>query len=177
MFMYLQVLWLTGEMVKTGVAGSDRLCFALLKQLPTGSSSPDEIYIAENLMHILLDNRLARVWIICGWGHGWSLWPVGACSGIVTCSKSMAHCKKFCILISSVHFMVVPVLHLQCTYAIWYADITCNVIVGGLQCMYSMSSYKCRPLICGQHSLSLVTLLTHYHMSCGTLCHLSSTMG
>ena len=44
-------------MVKTGVGGADRLCFALLKQLPAGSSAPDEIYIAENLMHILLDNR------------------------------------------------------------------------------------------------------------------------
>ena len=53
-------------MVKTGVAGADRLCFALLKQLPTGSSSPDEIYIAENLMHILLDNRLVRVWSVVG---------------------------------------------------------------------------------------------------------------
>ena len=60
-------------MVKTGVAGADRLCFALLKQLPTGSSSPDEIYIAENLMHILLDNRLAIVWIIMGGVKG------GAC--------------------------------------------------------------------------------------------------
>ena len=54
----LQVLWLTGEMVKTGVAGADKLCFALLKQLPAGSTQPGELYIAENLMHILLDNRL-----------------------------------------------------------------------------------------------------------------------
>ena len=53
----LQVLWLTGEMVKTGVAGADKLRFALLKQLPAGSTQPGELYIAENLMHILLDNR------------------------------------------------------------------------------------------------------------------------
>ena len=52
-----QVLWLTGEMVKTGVAGADKLCFALLKQLPAGSTFPGDVYIAENLMHILLDNR------------------------------------------------------------------------------------------------------------------------
>ena len=44
-------------MVKTGVAGADKLCFALLKQLPAGSTPPGELYIAENLMHILLDNR------------------------------------------------------------------------------------------------------------------------
>ena len=44
-------------MVKTGVAGADKLCFALLKQLPAGSTQPGELYIAENLMHILLDNR------------------------------------------------------------------------------------------------------------------------
>lgn len=30
----LQVLWLTREMIQTGVAGADKLCFALLKQLP-----------------------------------------------------------------------------------------------------------------------------------------------
>lgn len=48
---------MTGEMVKTGVAGADKLCFALLKQLPAGSTMPGDLYIAENLMHILLDNR------------------------------------------------------------------------------------------------------------------------
>ena len=57
----IQVLWLTGEMVKTGVAGADKLCFALLKQLPAGSTQQGELYIAENLMHILLDNRLIHV--------------------------------------------------------------------------------------------------------------------
>ena len=50
---------MTGEMVKTGVAGADKLCFALLKQLPAGSTMPGDLYIAENLMHILLDNRSA----------------------------------------------------------------------------------------------------------------------
>ena len=50
---------MTGEMVKTGVAGADKLCFALLKQLPAGSMLPGDLYIAENLMHILLDNRSA----------------------------------------------------------------------------------------------------------------------
>ena len=47
-------------MVKTGVAGADKLCFALLKQLPAGSITPGDVYIAENLMHILLDNRLEK---------------------------------------------------------------------------------------------------------------------
>ena len=54
------MLWLTGEMVKTGVAGADKLCFALLKQLPAGSTTPGEVYITENLMHILLDNRSGK---------------------------------------------------------------------------------------------------------------------
>ena len=29
-----QILWLTREMVQTGVSGADRLCFAFLKQMP-----------------------------------------------------------------------------------------------------------------------------------------------
>lgn len=54
----IQLMWLTREVVQTGVAGADKLCFALLKQLPAGScSSSGDIYIAENLMCILMDNR------------------------------------------------------------------------------------------------------------------------
>ena len=56
---------MTGEMVKTGVAGADKLCFALLKQLPAGSTLPGELYIAENLMHILLDNRSDNQHVVC----------------------------------------------------------------------------------------------------------------
>jgi len=53
----IQVLWLTREMIQTGVAGADKLCFALLKQLPAGSTNSGDIYIVETVMHILLDNR------------------------------------------------------------------------------------------------------------------------
>lgn len=53
----LQILWLTREMVQTGVSGADRLCFAFLKQMPAGSTAPEDIWLAENLLHLFLDSR------------------------------------------------------------------------------------------------------------------------
>lgn len=77
-------------MIQTGVAGADKLCFALLKQLPgkrdpfvllgpfvllsdhsllcnsspAGSTNSGDIYIVETLMHILLDNRWVRLFLL-----------------------------------------------------------------------------------------------------------------
>ncbi|CAI8028680.1 Integrator complex subunit 3 [Geodia barretti] len=55
----LQLLWLTREMVGSGVAGADRVCFALLKHLPAGNIGTGDawVYVAESLLNILLDHQ------------------------------------------------------------------------------------------------------------------------
>jgi integrator complex subunit 3 len=52
----IQLMWLTKELIKTGVSGTDRLCFAFLKQMPAGSTAPADVWLAENLLHLFLDN-------------------------------------------------------------------------------------------------------------------------
>eukprot|EP00731_Ephydatia_muelleri_P012110 Em0006g1004a len=52
-----QVFWLVRELVQTHVIGADILCYALLKQMPAGSTSRGDIWLVESLLHLLLDNR------------------------------------------------------------------------------------------------------------------------
>eukprot|EP00731_Ephydatia_muelleri_P012096 Em0006g990a len=52
-----QVFWLVRELVQTHVVGADILCYALLKQMPAGSTSRGDIWLVESLLHLLLDNR------------------------------------------------------------------------------------------------------------------------
>ncbi|XP_064401975.1 integrator complex subunit 3-like isoform X2 [Halichondria panicea] len=52
-----QVLWLIRAMVETKVTGAEKLVFALLKQLPAGSTSSSAVLLAENVMHLVLDNK------------------------------------------------------------------------------------------------------------------------
>ena len=68
-------------MVHTGVSGADRLCFAFLKQMPSkclynnnnynlfkdligGSNESKDIWLAENLLHLLLDNRYIIIVVV-----------------------------------------------------------------------------------------------------------------
>ncbi|XP_003382726.1 PREDICTED: integrator complex subunit 3-like [Amphimedon queenslandica] len=52
-----QLLWLTRELIQTGVSGADRLCFAFLKQMPAGSAASSDVWLAENLLHLFMDNN------------------------------------------------------------------------------------------------------------------------
>jgi integrator complex subunit 3 len=52
-----QVLWLTGEMIKGKVRDSERLVFALLKQIKGGDPSTDNIWLVEAVLSILIENK------------------------------------------------------------------------------------------------------------------------
>ena len=52
-----QILWLTGEMIKGKVRDSERLVFALLKQVKGGDHSADNIWLVEAILSVLIENR------------------------------------------------------------------------------------------------------------------------
>ncbi|KAK7476126.1 hypothetical protein BaRGS_00032619, partial [Batillaria attramentaria] len=52
-----QLVWLTREMVKNAVAGVDNLCLGLLRQIIGGDISPKNIWLAESMLDIFLENR------------------------------------------------------------------------------------------------------------------------
>ncbi|KAI8512582.1 Integrator complex subunit 3 [Branchiostoma belcheri] len=52
-----QVLWLTRELIKTSVAGTDGLCLSLLKQIIGGDVSQKNVWLAESVLDVLADNR------------------------------------------------------------------------------------------------------------------------
>eukprot|EP00058_Branchiostoma_floridae_P022599 XP_002608089.1 hypothetical protein BRAFLDRAFT_126263 [Branchiostoma floridae] len=52
-----QVLWLTRELIKTSVAGTDGICLSLLKQIIGGDVSQKNVWLAEAVLDVLADNR------------------------------------------------------------------------------------------------------------------------
>lgn len=52
-----QVLWLSGELVKSSSPGVEGLCQALLRQISGGDNSPSNVWLAENVLGLLNSNR------------------------------------------------------------------------------------------------------------------------
>ncbi|XP_031564730.1 integrator complex subunit 3-like [Actinia tenebrosa] len=52
-----QILWLTTELVKNSVLGTENLCAALLRQIVGGDISPPNIWLAESMLNLLSNNR------------------------------------------------------------------------------------------------------------------------
>lgn len=52
-----QVLWLSCELIKNSVPGVEGLCQALLRQISGGDNSPSNIWLAENVLGLLNNNR------------------------------------------------------------------------------------------------------------------------
>ncbi|RWS03044.1 integrator complex subunit 3-like protein [Dinothrombium tinctorium] len=53
-----QLLWLLREMIKTSINGTDSLVYNLLRQIAGGDISPKNIWLAESLLDLLIENRL-----------------------------------------------------------------------------------------------------------------------
>ena len=57
-----QVLWISCELIKNSVPGMEGLCQALLRQISGGDNSPSNVWLAENVLGLLNNNRYE---IIC----------------------------------------------------------------------------------------------------------------
>ncbi|CAI9735301.1 Hypothetical predicted protein [Octopus vulgaris] len=53
----VQILWLMREFVKNAVVGSDGTCFALIRQIAGGDVSPKNLWLAEQMLDLLSENR------------------------------------------------------------------------------------------------------------------------
>ncbi|KAM7285578.1 integrator complex subunit 3 [Ixodes scapularis] len=54
-----QLIWLMKELIKNSVPGVDNLCQSLLRQIAGGDVSPKNIWLAEAMLDIFLENRQA----------------------------------------------------------------------------------------------------------------------
>ncbi|XP_066577386.1 integrator complex subunit 3 isoform X1 [Amia ocellicauda] len=52
-----QLVWLVRELVKSGVIGADGVCMTLMKQIAGGDVSAKNIWLAENVLDILVEQR------------------------------------------------------------------------------------------------------------------------
>ncbi|XP_058863303.1 integrator complex subunit 3 [Acipenser ruthenus] len=52
-----QLVWLVKELVKSAVLGADGVCMTLMKQIAGGDVSPKNIWLAENVLDILVEQR------------------------------------------------------------------------------------------------------------------------
>nr|XP_015224312.1 PREDICTED: integrator complex subunit 3 [Lepisosteus oculatus] len=52
-----QLVWLVRELVKSGVIGADGVCMTLMKQIAGGDISNKNIWLAENVLDILVEQR------------------------------------------------------------------------------------------------------------------------
>ncbi|XP_062343310.1 integrator complex subunit 3 isoform X2 [Osmerus eperlanus] len=52
-----QLVWLVRELVKTGVIGADGVLMTLMKQIAGGDITPKNIWLAENVLEILVDQK------------------------------------------------------------------------------------------------------------------------
>lgn len=53
-----QILWVVKEMIKNSVVNCDLLCFNLLRQIAGGDISQKNIWLAESLLDLFIENRL-----------------------------------------------------------------------------------------------------------------------
>lgn len=53
----IQVLWLSGELLKNSTPGVEGLCQALLRQISGGDNSVSNVWLAENVLGLLNSNR------------------------------------------------------------------------------------------------------------------------
>ena len=52
-----QLLWLLKELMRTNVNGTDNLVWNLMRQIAGGDVSPKNLWLAESLMDLLIDQR------------------------------------------------------------------------------------------------------------------------
>ncbi|XP_023239440.1 integrator complex subunit 3 isoform X1 [Centruroides vittatus] len=52
-----QLIWMIKEMIKNSVAGVDQLCFILLRQIAGGDISHKNIWLAESMLDMFVENR------------------------------------------------------------------------------------------------------------------------
>lgn len=52
-----QLLWLIKELVRANVTGTDMLIWNLMRQIAGGDVTPKNIWLAESLMDLLVDQR------------------------------------------------------------------------------------------------------------------------
>ncbi|KAF0295626.1 Integrator complex subunit 3 [Amphibalanus amphitrite] len=52
-----QLIWLTREMIRNSVNGTEALCWNLMRQIVGGDVSPKNIWLAESLLDIYVENR------------------------------------------------------------------------------------------------------------------------
>ncbi|KAG8536036.1 hypothetical protein GDO81_027217, partial [Engystomops pustulosus] len=52
-----QLVWLVRELVKSGVLGADGVCMTFMKQIAGGDISAKNIWLAESVLDILMEQR------------------------------------------------------------------------------------------------------------------------
>uniref|UniRef100_H3A5Q1 Integrator complex subunit 3 n=1 Tax=Latimeria chalumnae TaxID=7897 RepID=H3A5Q1_LATCH len=52
-----QLVWLVRELVKSAVLGADGVCMTLMKQIAGGDVTPKNIWLAENVLDVLMEQR------------------------------------------------------------------------------------------------------------------------
>ncbi|XP_022252177.1 integrator complex subunit 3-like isoform X1 [Limulus polyphemus] len=52
-----QLIWLLREMIRNSVPGVDGLCYNLLRQIAGGDTTPKNIWLAESMLDIFIENR------------------------------------------------------------------------------------------------------------------------
>jgi len=53
----IQLLWLIKELVRANVTGTDMLIWNLMRQIAGGDVTPRNLWLAENVMELLIDQR------------------------------------------------------------------------------------------------------------------------
>lgn len=57
-----QVFWLINQLIKSTTSSAENLCFSLMRQLAGGDLSPRNLWLIENFLDVLIDNRS---WLTC----------------------------------------------------------------------------------------------------------------
>lgn len=52
-----QLLWLTREMIKASVQSMENICWNLMRQIAGGDVSRPNLWLADHLLDIFIDNR------------------------------------------------------------------------------------------------------------------------
>ena len=56
-----QLLWLVKELVRANLTGTDNLIWNIMRQIAGGDVSPKNLWLAESLMDLLMDQRYVVV--------------------------------------------------------------------------------------------------------------------
>lgn len=57
LMLFFQILWFSKELVKNNMNGADSVCHSLIRQIAGGDVSPKNIWLAEAVLDIFVENR------------------------------------------------------------------------------------------------------------------------